>query len=118
MTAAVAGGVTACIGSIAPSVPPVLCGAVAAIPVIGLSTTVSVHGQGGPVAVVRFLHGYLQGLWSKVAFLALLAALLPLWPPALAWAAAAAGGVAVVLVPRLQGLASRVWRLPRSLQWI
>jgi hypothetical protein len=117
MTAAVAGGFTAWIGWLAPSVPAFLCGAVAAIPVIGLSTTVSVHSQGGPAAVVRFLHGYLQGQWAKVAFLALLAGLLPSCPSTVAWAAAGAGGVAVVLAPRLLVLAARVRRLPGGLQW-
>jgi hypothetical protein len=118
MTAAVAGGFTAWIGSIAPSVPALLCGAVAAIPVIGLSTTVTVHGQGGPAAAVRFLHGYQQGLWAKVAFLALLAALLPQCPAPVAWAAAAAGGVALALAAQLRGIGARAWRIPRQLQWI
>ena len=116
-TAAVAGGFAACIGWLAPSVPALLCGAVAAIPVIGLSTTVSVHSQGGSAAVVRFLHGYLQGQWAKVTFLALLASLLPSCPSAVAWVAAAAGGLAVVLAPHLLLLAARVRRLPGGLQW-
>jgi len=118
MTATVAGVCSALIGSIAPSVPALLCGAVAAIPVIGMTTTVSVHVRGGPTMAVRFLHGYLHGLWAKVAFLALLAGLLPHWPPAVAWAAAAASGVAVVLSPDLRRLAARVPPLLGHRQWI
>jgi hypothetical protein len=52
-----------------------------------------------------------------VAFLALLAGLLPSCPSTVAWAAAGAGGVAVVLAPRLLVLAARVRRLPGGLQW-
>lgn len=118
MTAAVAGACTALIGSIAPMVPALLCGAVAAIPVMGMTMTASVHRRGGSAMVVRFLHGYLQGLWAKLAFLALLAGLLPQCPTAVAWAAAVAGSVAVVLAPCLQRRGARVPRMSRRLQWI
>jgi hypothetical protein len=78
-------------------VPPLVCGLVAAIPVIGMSTTVSVNRQGGAAAVVHFLHGYLQGLWARAAFLAVLAWLLPQCMPGVAWAGAVLGAVAVTL---------------------
>jgi hypothetical protein len=106
-TVAIAGLSTSVIGLIAPSVPPLVCGLLAAIPVIGMTTTVSVHRQGGAVAVVNFLQGYLRGLWAKVAFLAVLAWSLPQCAPAIAWAGAVLSAAAVTLVlcgtPRAAG---------------
>jgi hypothetical protein len=96
-TVAIAGLSTTLIGAIAPTVPPLVCGLVAAIPVIGISTTVSVHRQGGAMAVVQFLQGYLQGQWAKGAFLAVLAWSLPQCAPGIAWAAAGLGAMAVTV---------------------
>jgi hypothetical protein len=117
-TAIIAGLSTSVIGLIAPTVPPVVCGLVAAIPVIGMTTTVSVHRQGGAVAVVHFLQGYLQGLWARVAFLAVLAWSLPQCAPAIAWAGAGLGAAAVTLAlsgtPRTaRGLST----MRRALTW-
>jgi hypothetical protein len=98
MTATIAGLSTTVIGLIAPSVPPLVCGLVAAIPVIGMSTTVSVHRQGGAATVVHFLRGYLAGLWAKVAFLAVLAWSLPQCAPVVAWTCAGLSAVGVTLV--------------------
>jgi hypothetical protein len=56
-----------------------------------------VHRQGGAAAVLNFLQGYLQGLWARVAFLAVLAWLLPQCTPGVAWAGAVLGAVAVTL---------------------
>jgi hypothetical protein len=98
LTMAVSGAVTILMSLIAPRVPPLLCGLVAAIPVVGMSTTVSVHAQGGSGTVTAFLQAYVQGLFAKVAFLGALAATLQLsagpWP----WLVAVAGGTAVVMV--------------------
>jgi hypothetical protein len=52
-----------------------------------------------------------------LAFLTLLAALLPRCPTAMAWTAAVAGSLAVALAPRLLKRGARVPRLSRRLQW-
>jgi hypothetical protein len=109
-TATLAGLSTAVIGLIAPTVPPLVCGLVAAIPVIGMSTTVSVHRQGGAVAVAHFLQGYLQGLWAKVAFLAVLAWALPQCAPGVAWAGA--GLVAMTVALALNATRRSASRVP------
>jgi hypothetical protein len=96
-TATIAGLSTAVMGLIAPTAPPRVCGLVAAIPVIGMSTTVSVPRQGGAVAVVHFLRGYVQGLQAKVVFLAVLAWLLPQCAPGIAGAGVGLGAVAFTL---------------------
>lgn len=98
MTMAVSGAVTALMTLIAPRVPPLLCGLVAAIPVVGMSTTVSVHAQGGSGTVTVFLRAYVQGLFAKVAFLGSLAATLPLAHGPLPWLAATASGVVVIVL--------------------
>jgi hypothetical protein len=117
-TAAIAGLSTAVIGLIAPTVPPLVCGLVAAIPVIGMSTTVSVHRQGGAVAVVQFLHGYLQGQWAKVAFLGVLAWSLPQCAPLAAWAGAALGAAAVTLaLSGTPGTALGLTTIRRAMSW-
>ena len=89
----------------------VLCGLVAAIPVVGMSTTVSVHAQGGSGTVTVFLRAYLQGLLAKLAFLGSLAATLPAASGPLPWLAATASGVVVIVL--LKRLAS----LPVLVSW-
>lgn len=111
MTMAVSGAVTALMTLIAPRVPPLLCGLVAAIPVVGMSTTVSVHAQGGSGTVTVFLRAYLQGLLAKLAFLGSLAATLPAASGPLPWLAATASGVVVIVL--LKRLAS----LPVLVSW-
>ena len=105
-TACVAGIATALIGSLAHQAPPMLCGMVAAIPVIGISTTLNVHRQAGGAAVAIFLRGYLQGLWAKAGFLALLAGLLPHGPSLAAWTAAVAGAAAIAFAPSIRNASS------------
>jgi hypothetical protein len=95
-TVTVAGLATTLIGLVAACVPPLVCGLVATIPVIGMSTAIAVHRQDGAPAVVHFLHGYVQGLWSKLGFLAVLAWSLPQHAQAAAWLAALTCGVAVL----------------------
>ncbi len=97
LTVLVSGGVTTLIGLIAPRVPPLWCGLVAAIPVVGMSTTVAVHLQRGHASVVAFLHAYVQGLMAKVAFLGSLAWLLPRELGPATWLAAIACSVVVLL---------------------
>jgi hypothetical protein len=97
LTMAVSGLVTTAISLIAPRVPALLCGLVAAIPVIGMCTTVSVHARGGSPAVTQFLEAYLRGLLAKIVFLGVLAGLLPLLGAGLPWLLAAACGIAAVL---------------------
>jgi hypothetical protein len=67
---------------------------------------------------VRFLHGYIQGQWAKLAFLTLLAALLSRCPTTIAWAAAMAALMVVVLAPRLLRHGARVPHLSMRLKWI
>ena len=112
LTMLVSGAVTTLISLIAPRVPPLLCGLVAAIPVVGMSTTVSVHVQSGHAAVVAFLHAYLQGLMAKVAFLGALAWLLPRDLGLATWLAAAACGTVVLLA--LSRRQAAALRLPAS----
>jgi hypothetical protein len=112
LTMLVSGAFTTLISLISPRVPPQLCGLVAAIPVIGMSTTVSVHVQSGHMAVVTFLRAYLQGLMSKVAFLGALAWLLPRDLGPAAWLGATMCGVAVLLA--LSSRRVSALRLPAS----
>jgi hypothetical protein len=96
LTMAVSGAVTTAISLIAPRVPALLCGLVAAIPVIGMCTTVSVHARSGSAAVTQFLDAYLRGLLAKIVFLGVLASLLPLFGAGLPWLLAAGCGIATV----------------------
>jgi hypothetical protein len=109
LTMAVSGLVTTAISLIAPRVPALLCGLVAAIPVIGMCTTVSVHARSGSAAVTQFLDAYLRGLLAKIVFLGVLASLLPMLGAGLPWLLAAASGIAtVVALPLLRlGCGSR-----------
>jgi hypothetical protein len=105
VTIAAAGGLTVLVGALGPRVPPLLCGLLAAIPIVGMTTSVSVHAQRGPDAVVAFLQGYLRGLFAKAAFLTCLAVFLPAHAGAMPWLVAAALGVAVgMALPRCRAL--------------
>ena len=112
LTMFVSGGVTTLIGLIAPRVPPLWCGLVAAIPVVGMSTTVSVHVQSGHASVVAFLRAYLQGLMAKVAFLGALAWLMPRELGLTTWLAAVACGVAVLLALSRRRAVAAAFPLP------
>ncbi len=106
LTMAVSGVVTTAISLIAPRVPALLCGMVAAIPVIGMCTTVSVHARDGSAAVTQFLVAYVHGLVAKIVFLGVLASLLPLLGAGLPWVLAAASGILALLALPLLRLGS------------
>lgn len=106
LTMAVSGMVTTVITLIAPRVPALLCGMVAAIPVIGMCTTVSVHARGGSAAVTQFLEAYTRGLLAKIVFLGVLASLLPRLGAGLPWLLAAVSGIVVMLALPLLRLGS------------
>lgn len=89
---AVAGTGSAVISALALVLPPVVCGLLAALPVIGASGAWVQHNRGGTPAVALFARGYVAGLLAKAAFCASFAELLlrlP-WPGALLLAAVAA----------------------------
>ena len=70
------------------------CGLLAALPVVGMITVQAGSRRGGPTLALRVLHGYLDGMTAKAAFLGALGAAWALgagpWAWALALAAAAA----------------------------
>jgi hypothetical protein len=97
-TALVSAGVTALITHLSPALPPLLCGLIAAIPVIGTSTTVAVHAQAGGASVIAFLRSYLDGLGAKMALLGGLAWSLPRSAGVTPWLIGVFSGVAWLLL--------------------
>jgi len=93
LTAGVAGLLTLLIGALAQAAGAGLCGALAALPVVCLSTVCGTHRAQGSAVACRFLVGYVDGNAAKAVFLALLAGALDCLPLGLAWAAALLGGL-------------------------
>ena len=93
LTAGVAGMLTLLVSTLALVVGPGACGALAALPVIGLSTVFGTHRAQGPAAARRFLAGLVEGNVAKAIFFALLAVGLHHLPLAQAWGAALLGGL-------------------------
>ena len=72
LSMAVAGAMSLVTSEVSRHGGPQLCGLIATIPVIGLSTVVAGHRQGGAPLMLRVLDGYLTGMLAKAAFLAAL----------------------------------------------
>jgi hypothetical protein len=108
-----AGGSSALVSALALALPPLACGLLASLPIIGLTGAWLQHQHGGTPAVVVYARGYVAGLIAKAAFCALFAELLLrlTWPLALGLAA-----VSAVISGALLGLWARAgaWR---GLRW-
>jgi hypothetical protein len=68
VTAATAGGLSAVTASFAPLLGSFGAGVVGSLPLIGGSAVLLEHRAGGAAAAVRFLRGYVDGLYGKAAF--------------------------------------------------
>ncbi|MFN7571695.1 MAG: hypothetical protein ACK5TK_09625 [Betaproteobacteria bacterium] len=95
-TLAVSALATAAISALAPHLPAQWCGLIAAIPVIGITTTVLLHKRAEPAALGAFLRAYVSGNAAKAVFL--LALTVTLVPLGLAggWLAALAAAVGCI----------------------
>jgi hypothetical protein len=76
--------------------PPAVCGALAALPVVGAMTLLHVAVSGGRRAFANALPAYLRGALASVAFFGSLALALLALPPLLAWLAAIGLGALVL----------------------
>ncbi|MCU0939588.1 MAG: hypothetical protein MUC86_10700 [Burkholderiaceae bacterium] len=87
-----AGAASALVGALAPVLPPLACGLLASLPIIGLAGAWVQHRHGGLASVAPFARGYVAGLLAKAGFCAVFAELLLRlhWPLALTAAAATA----------------------------
>jgi len=72
LSMAVAGAMSLVTSELSRHGGPQLCGLIATIPVIGLTTMIAGHRQGGAPLMLRVLDGYLTGMLAKAAFLAAL----------------------------------------------
>jgi hypothetical protein len=89
----------------APWLGPRNSGLLAALPVVSSTSALLLHARHGAAPARSFLRGYVEGLAAKCAFLAVLAALLPLLSAAAAWALALAAALVLLkLPPALRGL--------------
>ena len=86
-----AGGMSLVVGLLARHAGPALCGLVAAVPVVALTTTFVAHRRGGAATAGLFLRGYLDGMFAKSVFLGTLGAAWMLGAGAAAWPLALAG---------------------------
>jgi hypothetical protein len=90
-----AGGMSLVVGELSRHGGPLLCGLVAAAPVVALATVAAAHRQGGAALSTLFLRGYLDGMLAKAVFLGALGltwstgAGMAGWPVAVASAGAA-----------------------------
>jgi hypothetical protein len=104
----VAGGMSLATSELSHHGGPQLCGLIATVPVIGLSTMVAGHREGGAPLMLRVLDGYLAGMLAKAAFLAALYCAWRAGSDGWAWAAAfATAGLALEAQRRLPQLWER-----------
>jgi hypothetical protein len=85
-----AGGMSLVVGELSRHGGPLLCGFVAAAPVVALVTLAAAHREGGSATSRAFLRGYLDGMLAKGVFLGVLGlswssgAVMAGWPVAIA----------------------------------
>jgi hypothetical protein len=100
MPAALAGGISVCLGVAGPVIGTLLAGLLASLPVVSVSVALAQHAVAGPAVARCFLRGTVVGLWGRVAFGAVFA--MTVCAHGVAWAvglaALAAGTVNLVWV--------------------
>ena len=69
-----------------------------ALPVVGFGTALIAHRTGGPVAAAHCLHGYLAGLYGRIAFGLVFAVTVVSWGTVASLAAATSAGCATTFV--------------------
>jgi hypothetical protein len=95
-----AGSMSLVVGLVSRHAGPVLCGLVAAVPIVALVTTFAAHRHGGAATAASFLRGYLDGMFAKAVFLGTLGAAWILGADAAAWPLAGAGAALTLAIQR------------------
>ena len=86
LSMAAAGAMSLLVSALSTVSGPQLCGLVAAVPVVGMFALNAGYRQGGAPLMLRVLHGYLDGMAAKAAFLGALGCAWALGASAWGWA--------------------------------
>lgn len=102
------------VAALAPHCGAAWCGAVAALPVVGICSAVAAQRDGGQPVLRCFLHAYLQGLFAKAAFMLGLSLGFAARAGHAAWGIALSAALAAWAVQRLIALGSSKSAIARS----